>query len=245
MFGQHIHVGCPSGDDAVYLAHLLTRYIPHFIALSASSPYYQGEDTSFETSRLHAVTAFPLSGHMPFVRDWAEFNGYFDEMKRYGIVESMKDFYWDIRPKPEYGTIEIRVCDTPLTVRARRAARRLRADARRVPPAPSGRASRRATIYLVNGYNRFEACRFGFRGEMVDPYARREAAHRRRHPRHLALVEPHARAARLRRAARARSPRRARRRLRRGLAARAAHGARRAGRRGARCLQPLGAIGRS
>ena len=43
VFGQHIHVGCPGGDDAVFLVHMLTRYVPHFIALSAASPYYQGE----------------------------------------------------------------------------------------------------------------------------------------------------------------------------------------------------------
>src|SRR5690349_11450834 len=116
VFGQHIHVGVQNGDDAVYLTHRLARYIPHFIALSASSPFSQGEDTSFETSRLHAVSAFPLSGQMPPVHTWAEFNKYFDEMAGYGIVASMKDFYWDIRPKPEFGTIEIRICDTPLTV---------------------------------------------------------------------------------------------------------------------------------
>ena len=54
---------------------------------------------------------------MPFVPDWAGLVEYFETMRGYGIVEAMKDFYWDIRPKPEYGTIEIRVCDTPLTVR--------------------------------------------------------------------------------------------------------------------------------
>src|SRR5204863_6994680 len=106
VFGQHIHIGCPSGDDAVFLIHILTRYVPHFIALSASSPFYQGEDTSFQCSRLTAVSAFPLAGHIPFVRDWAEFLEYFSAMKGFGIVASMKDFYWDIRPKPEYGTIE-------------------------------------------------------------------------------------------------------------------------------------------
>ena len=116
VFGQHIHVGVASGDDAIYLTHRMARYIPHFIALSASSPFTQGEDTSFETSRLHAVSAFPLAGHLPEVGSWEEFNGYFDEMAGYGIVSSMKDFYWDIRPKPEYGTIEIRIGDTPLTV---------------------------------------------------------------------------------------------------------------------------------
>src|SRR6185369_3286331 len=92
VFGQHIHIGVTSGDDAVYLTHRLARYIPHFIALSASSPFSQGEDTSFETSRLHAISAFPLSGHMPGVSTWAEFGRYFDEMSGYGIVASMKDF---------------------------------------------------------------------------------------------------------------------------------------------------------
>jgi len=170
VFGQHIHVGCPNGDDAVWLVHMLTRYVPHFIALSAASPYYQGEDTSFQSSRLTAVNAFPLAGHMPFVRDWAEFLEYFGKMKQFGIVASMKDFYWDIRPKPEYGTVEIRVCDTPLTVeRAAHLAGYAQALAA-YHLAERPREPSRA-VYLVNSHNRFEACRYGFRGEMVEPYA--------------------------------------------------------------------------
>src|SRR4029078_7046963 len=70
----------------------------------------------FDSSRLSVVNAFPLSGTMPFVPDWAAFNRYFDTIHGCGIVKSMKDFYWDVRPKPEYGTVEIRVVDTPLTV---------------------------------------------------------------------------------------------------------------------------------
>ena len=175
VFGQHIHIGCPDGDEAVYLVHMLTRYVPHFIALSAASPFYQGEDTSFQSSRLTAVSAFPLAGHMPLVMDWWQFMGYFSQMKGFGIVQSMKDFYWDIRPKPEYGTVEIRVCDTPLTVRA---AARLAAYAQALaayllaerPQAPQ------PSIYLVNSFNRFEASRYGLRGELVDPFS----GHRRR-----------------------------------------------------------------
>jgi carboxylate-amine ligase len=173
VFGQHVHLGCRSGDEAVYLTHRLTRYLPHFIALSAASPFYQGEDTSFQSSRLTAVSAFPLSGHMPFVPDWAAFLEYFETMRGYGIVEGMKDFYWDIRPKPEYGTIEIRVCDTPLTVRraallagyAQALAAWLLEERVQAPA---------AAVYQVNAYNRFEACRFGYLGELVDPYARRK-----------------------------------------------------------------------
>jgi carboxylate-amine ligase len=171
VFGQHIHIGVSSGDDAVYLTHRMAPYIPHFIALSASSPFYQGEDTSFETSRLHAVSAFPLSGHMPEVDDWQQFNGFFDEMQAYGIVASMKDFYWDIRPKPEYGTIEIRICDTPLTVEraaqlaayGQTLAAHLLRERRTEPVAP---------LYRVYGFNRFQACRFGFDATLVDPHLR-------------------------------------------------------------------------
>jgi len=168
VFGQHIHIGVENGDDAVYLTHHLSRYIPHFIALSASSPFSQGEDTSFETSRLHAVSSFPLSGRMPTVRNWAEFNGYFDEMQHYGIVASMKDFYWDIRPKPEYGTVEIRICDTPLMVETAAQlaayAQTLSADLLR-----NRVDSALEPMNRVYGYNRFQACRFGFEGVIVDP----------------------------------------------------------------------------
>ena len=72
IFGQHVHLGCPDGDEAIYLAHVLSRYVPHFIALSASSPFQQGEDTSYQSSRLNTVSAFPLSGQIPFVQSWAD-----------------------------------------------------------------------------------------------------------------------------------------------------------------------------
>ena len=71
VFGQHVHVSCDSGDAAVWLIHLFSRYIPHFIALSASSPFFQGADTAFASSRLNSVSAFPLAGHIPFLPDWA------------------------------------------------------------------------------------------------------------------------------------------------------------------------------
>ncbi|HEX9183488.1 MAG TPA: YbdK family carboxylate-amine ligase [Burkholderiales bacterium] len=173
VFGQHIHVGCPDGDAAVYLVHMMTRYVPHFIALSAASPFYQGEDTSFQSCRLTAVNAFPLAGHMPFVADWGEFLEYYEKLRGFGVVESMKDFYWDIRPKPEYGTIEIRVCDTPLDVAK---AARLAAYAQALaawllhehPRAPD------TAVYQVNSFNRFEAARYGLRGTLIDPFAGRK-----------------------------------------------------------------------
>lgn len=167
VFGQHIHVGCESGDKAVALVHALARYVPHFIVLSAASPFLQGVDTGFDSARLNSVNAFPLSGCMPMVRSWAEFEGYFDNMQGLKVVEGMKDFYWDIRPKPEFGTIEIRVCDTPLTVeRAAALASFAQALARAL--VENGLPPPDADQYRVYGYNRFLACRFGIDAEIID-----------------------------------------------------------------------------
>jgi carboxylate-amine ligase len=169
VFGQHVHIGCRSGDEAMYLLHALNRYVPHFIALSGSSPFLQGADTSFQSARLNSVFAFPLSGRAPFLLSWDAFAvAYFEKMAGTGIVKSMKDFYWDLRPKPEYGTIELRVCDTPLSVeRAAALACYLQALCRYLlegnEPAP------REDDYLVYNYNRFQACRFGLDGTLVHP----------------------------------------------------------------------------
>ena len=191
VFGQHVHVGCASGDDALFLLHSLNRYVPHFIALSASSPFFQGVDTLFDSARLNSVFAFPLSGRAPFMLTWDEFaNGYFTKMEATGVVKSMKDFYWDIRPKPEFGTIELRVCDTPLTVeRAAALACYLQAISRRLleraEPPPQ------EDDYLVYTFNRFQACRFGLDGTMVDPQTRESRTIREDILATLRRVEPH------------------------------------------------------
>ena len=168
VFGQHVHIGCPDADSALLMLHRMSRYIPHFIALSASSPYVQGQDTAFDSARLNSVFAFPLSGRAPFALTWDDFTVYFNKMARTGVVKSMKDFYWDIRPKPEFGTIEIRVFDTPLTIeRAAALSGYVQAlaawfmDTQPFTPVEDD--------YLVYTYNRFQACRFGLDAVYVDP----------------------------------------------------------------------------
>nr|WP_279343804.1 YbdK family carboxylate-amine ligase [Variovorax terrae] len=193
IFGQHVHVGCPDADTALLMLHRMSRYIPHFIALSASSPYVQGQDTAFDSARLNSVFAFPLSGRAPFALTWDEFSAYFDKMTRTGVVKSMKDFYWDIRPKPEYGTIEIRVFDTPLTVeRAAALAGYVQSLAawflREQPFMPA------EDDYLVYTYNRFQACRFGLEAVYVDPATGEHMALRDHILATLQRLEPHAEA---------------------------------------------------
>ena len=168
IFGQHVHVGCPDADTALLTLHRMSRYIPHFIALSASSPYVQGQDTAFDSARLNSVFAFPLSGRAPFALTWDEFTVYFDKMTHTGVVKSMKDFYWDIRPKPEFGTIEIRVFDTPLSVE-RAAALSAFVQSLAAWFMHDQPFMPQEDDYLVYTYNRFQACRFGMDAIYVDP----------------------------------------------------------------------------
>jgi carboxylate-amine ligase len=168
VFGQHVHIGCPDADAALLMLHRMSRYIPHFIALSASSPFVQGQDTQFDSARLNSVSAFPMSGRAPFSLTWEEFGRFFAKTTRTGVVKSMKDFYWDIRPKPEYGTIEIRVFDTPLTIE------RAAALAGFVQSLAAWFLEEQPFVpveddYMVYTYNRFQACRFGLDAVYVDP----------------------------------------------------------------------------
>lgn len=167
VFGQHVHVGCPNADQALPLLHGLSRFVPHLIALSASSPYVRGVDTLFQSARLNSVFAFPLSGRAPFVLTWEDFKRYFHKMARTGVIQGMKDFYWDIRPKPEFGTIEVRVMDTPLTVqKAADLAAYIQCLARSLLAEP---LRLHEDDYLPYTFNRFQACRFGLEAVYVDP----------------------------------------------------------------------------
>ncbi|WP_455427309.1 YbdK family carboxylate-amine ligase [Dryocola sp. LX212] len=167
VFGQHVHVGCDNEEDAIYLLHGLSRFVPHFIALSASSPYIQGHDTTYASSRLNIFSAFPDNGHAPFVSSWQEFLWMYQKLETSSIVQSIKDLHWDIRPSPKFGTVEVRVMDTPLTLsRAANIAGFIQAIAHWLlaerPFVP------RSEDYLLYRFNRFQACRFGLDGTLTD-----------------------------------------------------------------------------
>lgn len=195
IFGQHVHVGCPGPDEALVLLHGLSRYIAHFIALSASSPYVQGTDTGFHSARLNSVFAFPLSGRAPFVLTWEDFKVFFGKMTRTGVVQSMKDFYWDIRPKPEFGTIEVRVLDTPLTIeKAAALAAYIQCVSRYLIEERPFSLSE--DDYLVYTFNRFQACRFGVEGTFVDPQTGEHRSLREDIAATMEKIVPHAEALR-------------------------------------------------
>lgn len=173
VFGQHIHVGVTSADDAIWLTQALGEYVPAFIALSAASPFVDGVDTLFQSARLNAVSAFPLSGQCPPLGGWADFLDHFGLLQDCGIAKSIKDLYWDVRPKPEFGTVEIRVCDTPLTIERAAALAALAQSLCRY-------LLRERPFFDAEGlrhvarYNKFQACRYGLDAQVSDPAKRQQ-----------------------------------------------------------------------
>lgn len=168
VFGQHIHVGVPDGDRAIELSQRLLPYMPHFVALSASSPFHLGVDTGLDCARLAAIWTFPLAGHMPPLRDWAAFDSYLDDLMRLGVASGIKDLYWDVRPKPEFGTVEIRIADSPLQV-ARAAQLAAYAQALVAAMLDTPMTANPDSIQRVHRHNLFQACRYGYAGTLVNP----------------------------------------------------------------------------
>ncbi|MGO4742404.1 YbdK family carboxylate-amine ligase [Serratia quinivorans] len=174
VFGQHIHIGVNDGDEAMYLCHALTPYFPHFIALSASSPLYQGVDTLFASSRFSAQNSFPNYGCLEQIYSWDQFNDYYERLIAAGVIDSIKDIYWDARPKPELGTVELRICDTPLHIShaallvgyCRLLAAFLLARRTEITP----------EYYAFTNYNKINAYRSGFAADYVDPATLRRSS---------------------------------------------------------------------
>jgi carboxylate-amine ligase len=112
IWGVHVHVGMPERDRVMpVLASMLTTY-PHLLALSASSPVWAGQDTGYASNRALMFQQLPTAG-LPFTFDtWAEFERCISDQTTTGIIDSMADVRWDVRPAPHLGTLEHRVCDS-------------------------------------------------------------------------------------------------------------------------------------
>jgi carboxylate-amine ligase len=111
VFGLHVHLGMPSGDRAAQVINGLLWHLPHLLGLSASSPFWQGSDTGLASSRITIFEALPTAGHPCTFTSWGEFESLFDAMKSSRAVDSVKDIWWDVRPNPDFGTVEVRICD--------------------------------------------------------------------------------------------------------------------------------------
>ncbi len=117
IFGVHFHVGVRSAEKSIAIANALTAYIPHFLALSASSPYWHGRDTGLASSRSKVFENLPTAGLPYRLGDWGEFEQFMGTLVNAKAITSIREVWWDIRPHPDFGTVELRICDGIPTLR--------------------------------------------------------------------------------------------------------------------------------
>ncbi|MHA7305370.1 glutamate--cysteine ligase [Arthrobacter sp. TMN-49] len=111
IYGVHVHVGLDHVAKAMPVLDGLVNYFPHFQALSASSPYWKGEDTGYASQRALMFQQLPTAG-LPFqFPDWAAYESYVQDMFTTGVIDATNEIRWDIRPVAGLGTIEMRICD--------------------------------------------------------------------------------------------------------------------------------------
>lgn len=111
VYGLHVHIGMRSGDECIRFNNFFLHFLPHLLAISASSPFWQGEDTGLASCRPTTYEALPTAGQPYVVHSWREFGQLCNTLKACDAIQSLKDLWWDLRPSPSHGTLEIRVCD--------------------------------------------------------------------------------------------------------------------------------------
>ena len=111
IFGVHTHVGVKTGEEAIAVGNGLAAFIPHFLALSSSSPFWQGRDTGLASIRSKVFESLPTAGLPYFMQNWGQFQRFMRTLIGAGTIRSIREVWWDIRPHPGFGTIELRICD--------------------------------------------------------------------------------------------------------------------------------------
>ena len=170
-FATHVHLGLGDGEEAVLLMRELKPYLPLLIALSASSPFWHGEDSRFAAFRHRVLASARSYGPPPDFEHWSGFEHFFATMKRARMLRAINDIHWDLRPRPDLGTIEVRVMDAQPTLgEALAFVALLRGLIRFLRATRGGDEERRPLRPLFWWYlkeNGFAACRYGLEARLI------------------------------------------------------------------------------
>ena len=112
IFGMHVHVGLDDPDKAIHVANGMRVHVPVLLALSANSPFWRADSTGLQSTRTPIFRAFPRVGIPPTFRDWADYERRIEFMVHAGVIEDYTWLWYDVRPHPQFGTVEIRAMDS-------------------------------------------------------------------------------------------------------------------------------------
>jgi carboxylate-amine ligase len=112
IFGMHVHVGIDDPDKAIHVANGMRVHVPVLLALSANSPFWRGDRTGLLSTRTPIFRAFPRVGMPPAYADWDDYQRQVEFMIASGVMEDYTYLWYDVRPHPNLGTVEVRCCDS-------------------------------------------------------------------------------------------------------------------------------------
>ncbi len=194
--GLHVHVGMPSADACWRCLDAVLPWLPVVLALSANSPWFAGELTGMASNRAPVLAELPRAGAPPGFASYAEWEAWVERLVRLGVTEEYTRIWWDVRPHPGLGTLEVRIADQPTDVRLSTAFAALvqalcaAALDGALPVSSAPLADRSRADYVQN---RWAAARFGPRAELLHPDGMRVATAAELGAELIELVRPAAR----------------------------------------------------
>jgi len=172
--GMHVHIGIPDKDQRIDLMAQLTYFLPHLLAMSTSSPFWQGVDTELGSYRLTVFDNLPRTGLPPRFESWSDYQRSVDALVNLGLIEDASKIWWDLRPSARFPTLESRICDVTPRLEHTLSLAALTQCLTRMLWRLAG-LNQRWRVYerFLVGENRWRAQRYGVREGLID-FGRKE-----------------------------------------------------------------------
>ncbi len=170
-YGMHVHVGVDSGDKAVMICDRMMRHLPTLLAISTSSPFWEGRTTGLQSFRSKVMEGLPTAGLPTLMRNWSEYVWLVNHMVDTGFINTIREIWWDVRPHHNFGTVEVRVCDMPGNLDHTLAiAAMIQCLVQSLSDEIDNGAYQHDCHPMMVRQNKWRAARFGLEAELVDSF---------------------------------------------------------------------------
>jgi glutamate---cysteine ligase / carboxylate-amine ligase len=169
IFGLHVHIGVEDRETAIHIMNAARYFVPHILALSTNSPFWLGMDTGLKSYRCKVFDKFPRTNIPDYFQSWGEYERFIELLVKTNCIDNAKKIWWDIRPHPNFPTLEFRMCDIPMrleeTIAIAALIQATVAKLYKLYAANTGfRLYRRALLME----NKWRALRYGLDGKLID-----------------------------------------------------------------------------
>ncbi len=168
IFGLHVHVGISSAEKCIYVMNRLLYYLPHLLALTSNSPFWEGERTGLMSYRTKVFENLPIGGLPFYFHNFADYTRLVNTYISTGTIKTIRELWWDVRPHPNFGTIEVRICDIPSTLgEVMNIAAFIQALVKRFGEDFDRSVCFKRPHSAIIRENKWRACRYGLEGEFI------------------------------------------------------------------------------